>query len=113
MYNVSDSGANYVYNASAISVSHFAAASLKVDASGNATLTGKLFDGTTLVATGASQVDGVTVNVGATLYGNRGHYINQITLPTTVGFNGRAFYRYLRPGRANMPAALTELPPIA
>ena len=88
---------------------------LKVDALGNATLTGKVFDGTAFIATGS--VDALnSVAVGVSLYAGQGRLtltnaIISSALPTVPQTPAPAAVRLVRPGRAGLPAG-KELPPV-
>ncbi len=82
------------------------AGSIAVDKLGNATLTGKVFDGTAFVATGGVDPDGFMV-AGVTLYAGQGKLTTNGALPVTVNAVSSSFgIRFIRPGRANQTAEL-------
>jgi hypothetical protein len=76
---------------------------------GSATLSGKLFDGTPLLASGAVN-SGNSVSVGASLYAGKGRVLMSAFLPTAVETVGTSVsFRLLRPGRANQFVELLAL----
>ena len=79
--------------------------SLKVDALGNATLTGTICDGTPFVATGAVDGGG-SVSVALSLFSNQGRIAISGTLPATSGVSGNISMRLVRPSMANQTVAL-------
>ena len=82
-----------------------AAGTVKVDASGNAVLAGKLFDGTPFTASG--YVDGAgQISVMASLFANQGCVGLTGLLPLTAGSVVNPSLRINRPARANDPAKI-------
>lgn|GEM_PF-4963296 len=82
-----------------------AAGTVKVDASGNAVLAGKLFDGTPFTASGF--VDGAgQLSVMASLFANQGCVGLNGLLPLTAGSVVNPSLRINRPARANDPAKI-------
>ena len=82
-----------------------ATGSLKVDALGNATLTGTVCDGTPFIATGGVDPNG-SVSVGVTLFSNQGRVSVSGMLPATSGVQGNTSMRLVRPSMANQIVAL-------
>jgi hypothetical protein len=84
------------------------AASIKVTAAGDATMTGKLFDGTSVTASG-----GVDFNndayLGASLYAGKGRLLANADLLATPETLSSASLSLLRPGRANQSVELPTL----
>ena len=78
----------------------------KVDVLGNATVAGKVFDGTVIAATGA--VDGAgNLSVGTSLYAGQGRWTLTSVLPTTLLTPAtNAFIHLTRPGPANQSVVL-------
>ncbi len=84
------------------------AATLLVDASGTATLAGKVFDGTPIVAKGSVDVSNIA-RVGSTLYAGKGRALAAVGLSTTPQTLTSANFSLLRPGRANQSVELPAL----
>jgi hypothetical protein len=92
-----------------VGVPQQAAGLITVSPLGSATLSGKLFDGTALLANGA--VDPINyLTVGASLYGGKGRALLGTFLPSVVetATTGVSF-KLLRPGRANQTVELPAL----
>jgi hypothetical protein len=85
------------------------AATIKGDTLGTATLSGKLFDGTAVVATGAVDSSNIAW-VGASIYAGKGRVIAAAVLNTTPETIAFAQVEIIRPGRSNQSV---ELPPIS
>jgi hypothetical protein len=84
------------------------AASIKVTAAGDATMTGKLFDGTSVTASGG--VDSYrSAYLGASLYAGRGRLAIRADLKATAETLGSGSFSLLRPGRANQAVELATL----
>ncbi len=84
------------------------AASLKITPLGDATLTGKLFDGTAVVCSGAVDIY-TNMFVGASLYAGKGRLLIKASPRNTPQqINSGSLY-LLRPGRSNQGAELPAL----
>lgn len=81
------------------------AASIKVEALGTVTLSGKLYDGTPVVASGAVNTFNQAM-IGATLYSGNGRATVQANLRSTLQSVSGATFSLLRPGRANQSVEL-------
>ncbi len=87
----------------------YTAGSLKVDALGNATLTGRIFDGTAFVAAGAVDASN-NLSVGVSLYAGGGRLTASAVLPATPQtLATSAILRLERPGPANQSVVLGQL----
>jgi Calx-beta domain len=84
------------------------AASIKVTSGGDATLTGKLFDGTSVTASGGVDVYN-DAYLGASLYAGKGRIFARADLKATVETLSGGSFSLLRPGRANQAAELPAL----
>lgn len=84
------------------------AASIKVTAGGDATMTGKLFDGTSVTASGG--VDSYDdAYLGASLYAGKGRLLARADLRITPESLSGGSLSLLRPGRANQSVELQTL----
>jgi hypothetical protein len=84
------------------------AASIKVTAGGDATMTGKLFDGTSVTASGG--VDSYNdAYLGASLYAGKGRLTARADLRVTSETLSGGSLSLLRPGRANQSVELPTL----
>lgn len=90
------------------SVPQLVISSIKVTAAGDAKLTGKLFDGTAIVASGAVSLNN-SMRVGATLYKGLGRAFCEASLPTATQDLNSASFKFLRPGRSNQSVELPAL----
>jgi hypothetical protein len=92
-------------------IPQYSALSLKVNALGTATLSGKLFDGTAVLVSGPVNDDG-QFGLCAPLYGMNGRLVVSGYLSSTPGQLVSSLFHLVRPGRANMPVPAPELPPV-
>lgn len=81
------------------------AASIKVEALGTATLSGKLYDGTPVVASGSVNTFNQAM-IGATLYSGNGRATVQANLRSTLQTVSGSTFSLLRPGRSNQSVEL-------
>ena len=84
------------------------AASIKVTAMGDATLTGKLFDGTSVTASGGVDIYN-QAQLGASLYAGKGRISTQANLSASSETISNGYFSLLRPGRANQTVELPNL----
>lgn len=82
--------------------------SLSVTALGAMTLTGKLFDGTAVTATGYLSLDNKIV-LAATPYANVGRLLMSGTPPFAAGNDGEFNFYLFRPGKANQTVELPQI----
>ncbi len=90
------------------SVPQLVVASIKVTSAGDAKLTGKLFDGTPILASGAVSKSDVA-RMGASLYKGLGRALCEASLPTASQDLNSASFKLLRPGRSNQSVELPAL----
>ncbi len=84
------------------------AASIKVTAMGDATMTGKLFDGTTVTASGGVDTY-FDAYLGASLYAGKGRVFVRADLKAAAETFSGGYFSLLRPGRANQTVELPNL----
>lgn len=90
------------------SVPQLVVASIKVTPAGDAKLTGKLFDGTPVLASGGVGESGVA-RMGASLFKGLGRALCEASLPTASQDINSASFKLLRPGRSNQSVELPAL----
>ncbi|SKA99357.1 Calx-beta domain-containing protein [Prosthecobacter debontii] len=83
-------------------------ATIKVTAAGDAKLTGKLFDGTAVLASGGVG-EGNNARMGASLYKGLGRALCEANLPTASQDINSGSFKLLRPGRSNQSVELPAL----